>query len=48
MKSRVELLELKQKILTKLNDTNDVKLIEKLNEMYINIIFLLYEIEHLN
>jgi len=43
MKSRVELLELKQKILTKLNDTNDVELIEKLNQMYINIIFLLYE-----
>ena len=48
MNTREELNELKEKILTKLQNSNDEKTIQKLNELYINIIFKLYQIEKLN
>jgi hypothetical protein len=47
MKTRDELNEIKQKILTELQNSNDEKTIQKLNELYINVIFKLYQIEKL-
>jgi len=47
MKTREELNEIKQKILTELQNSNDEKTIQKLNELYINVIFKLYQIEKL-